>query len=54
MVNKVIDYQIVEANIPTELSKNVKQAMADDWVPSGPLVHTIAYFQVMVKFAAET
>jgi hypothetical protein len=51
MLNKVIDYTIVEDNKSSFLVRKVKEHMAQGWVPSGPLMnHGDSLMQVMVKF----
>lgn len=51
MLQKVVDYQLLTSNQPEELTSKVKQAMGDDWVPSGTVVdHEGLLVQAMVKF----
>lgn len=50
-MQKVVDYKLVRANSPDELTSAVKAAMDDSWVPSGIVVHfKDDIVQAMVKF----
>ncbi|MDB5168874.1 MAG: hypothetical protein JWO41_230 [Candidatus Saccharibacteria bacterium] len=51
MLQKVIDYKIVESDTPQALVSKIRASIDDGWVPSGALIAEDGYMQVMVRFS---
>lgn len=51
MLQKVIDYKIVQSTTPKVLETKIRDAIDDGWVPSGALIAEDGYMQVMVRFS---
>ena len=53
MLNKVVDYEILDGPNQSELSEQVKSHIRTGWVPSGPLMDRGGtLLQVMLRFGA--
>jgi hypothetical protein len=51
MLNKVIEYKLLQADSAQGITDAVNQAMKEEWVPSGaPVVEDDSFFQAMVRF----
>lgn len=51
-MQKVVDYKLIASTSPEELSKLVKKAISQDWVPSGTVVAFDGkLIQAMVQFS---
>jgi len=53
-MQKIIDYQLITSSSPHTLNVAVRDAMNEDWVPSGNVIaQTDKLIQTMVKFEPE-